>query len=97
MKKDYSESIIKAVKSGINSAFWTRGIKKILEEEIESLNEKILEDSGGERLSDTSRNQFIDLRLIIKNLLRDIEEIVNSPKEEKMEKEEPGFLHKEYE
>ena len=83
MVRDYPKKVVEAVKSGIHLPFWTKGVKWILEDEVNNLSEQILEDGKGDRLTDEKRNHLIDLRLIVKNLLSEIEGMVKEDKENK--------------
>ena len=75
MVKDYPKKVIEAIQGGIHQDFWLRGVKYVLNEEIKTLSDQILEDNKGERLTDEKRNHLIDLRLIVKKLIKEVEDI----------------------
>ena len=73
--REVPKKVIEAIKSGIHLPFWLKGVKWLLEDEMKVLGEQILEDRKGERISDEKRNHLIDLRLIVKNLIKEVEDL----------------------
>lgn len=80
MKNDFSQQIKDAIKGGINSSFWKEGLKKILDDDIITLTDRIVGDTK-EDLTDEQRNHLIDLRKIYRNIVELPERILGEKEE----------------
>lgn len=80
MKNDFPTQIIEAIKGGVSSPFWKEGLKKILDDDIIVLTNRIVGDTK-EDLTDEQRNHLIDLRKIYRNIVELPERIMGEKKE----------------
>jgi uncharacterized protein with gpF-like domain len=84
---DIPKKVIKAVKEGMNSPFWTDGLKKVLEDYIQILTDKITGDISiveGENENDlkSERRAYKNLLTLPEKILEDEKENKNPPKDE---------------
>lgn len=86
MTNEIPKEIIKAIKGGMNGSFWNNGLKKVLEDFIRILTDKITGDIGMEK--DETREGLILKRRAYKDLLELPEIILAEEKENKGEPEE---------
>lgn len=84
MTNEIPKRVIKVIKNGMNSPFWTQGLKKVLEDYIEVLTNKITGDipmvEGENReLLLVKRRAYKDLLTLPENILEDEKENENPP------------------
>ena len=94
MNIEIPKEIIKVVKGGMNSSFWVNGLKKVLEDYIRILTDKITGDipmTEGEK-----RDDLLLERRAYKNLLTLPEKILEDSKIESLDKKPTGIPNDPY-
>lgn len=66
--RELSKSIKDAIKGGLNQPFWLKGLKPMLEDDVNVLTQRITGETT-ESISDERRNQLIEVLRAYKSLL----------------------------